>query len=301
MIRYPAHQHFRGTMNCTKIDLNQVIVRQAAGLRRLLGEATALTVTTTAEPATVEADEGILGQILFSLAAAVQASNVTLQTEVVTVDATHAQRQPGAWPGEFIRVSLSGTGERAAGAAPPGTGRELSLPVITGILQRRHGWLETIPHPAGHSTFRCLLPQASPVAAATAAATGERVLLVEDEGDMREMLCHILQRASYDIIAAETGPQALALWTEHGRGVNLLITDMIMPGGVSGRELAHRLRAAKPELKVIYTSGYELEPHAQHDCAIGAVQFLQKPYELLTLLETVQRAWANPGASFHPS
>jgi two-component system, cell cycle sensor histidine kinase and response regulator CckA len=286
-------------MNCKEIDLNQVIARQAAGLRDVLGNAATLALVTTSEPAKVFADESMMGQIVFSLATALQATAVTLQTESFTVDETHARLQPGARPGEFIRLSVSGGGTRTE--AIPATGRELSLPVITGVLRRRHGWLETTRSPDGNSSFRCLLPLASPLEAACAACAREHVLLVEDEGDMRDMLCHILQRASYDVLPAETGPQALALWTEHHGGVDLLLTDMIMPGGVNGRELANRLRAVKPLLKVIYTSGYELDPHAQHDCALGSAEFLQKPYEVLTLLEAVQHAISAPTATTTPS
>jgi CheY-like chemotaxis protein len=297
--RHAARPDFGGTMNCIEIDLNQVLARQAAALRRLLGEGTTLTLAPSSEPAKVFADESMMGQILINLATALRARAVTLQTESFTVDETHARLQPGARPGAFVCLSISGTGGRTE--APAATGRELSLPVIAGVLRRRHGWLETTRDPGGSPSFRCFLPLASPLEAASATCARERVLLVEDEGDMREMLCHILQRASYDVIPAETGSHALALWTEHHSGVDLLITDMIMPGGVNGRELAHRLRAVKPGLKIIYTSGYDLEPHAQNDCVHGAVQFLQKPYEVLTFLETVQRAISASAAAPLPS
>jgi two-component system, cell cycle sensor histidine kinase and response regulator CckA len=281
-------------MNCTQIDLNQVVARQEKTLRRLLGEGTAVKVTCAAPPALVCADEGMMAQILFSLATQGGATGsspreLTIQTEPFLVDDVHARLQPGARPGEFIRLSVT----TSVAAPPECAGRDLALPVIAGILHRRHGWFEVTRH-EGVTTSSCFLPKASPLESAGTPWCEEHVLLVEDESDMREMLGMILRRASYDVVEAEDGLHALELWTEQRAAVSLLITDMVMPRGISGRQLAQRLRATKPELGVIYTSGYELAADARGDCEDGTVRFLQKPYDAIALLETVQQALSRP-------
>lgn len=281
-------------MNYTGIDLNQVIVRQEKALRRLLGEGGVVTLACAPEPALVCADEGMMAQILVGLATqgrAVESNccQVAIATEHRCIDAVQAQGHPGARPGNFVQLKVTTT----AAATAEFASRRLTLPVIAGILQRRHGWVEVSSCEAT-TTFCCFLPQAGPVAGNEADGGEARVLLVEDEQDMREMLGMILRRASYEVIEAEDGRHALALWSEQRAAVSLLITDMVMPGGVNGRDLAHRLRASKPELKILYTSGYELAADAREDCDRGVVSFLQKPYEARTLLETVQQILSPP-------
>lgn len=276
-------------MNCTEIDLNQVVARQEKALRRLLGEAGVVTLSCAPRPALVCADEGMMAQILAGLAvhggvAAPDLHQVMITTETCAVDAAQAQLHPGVRPGDFVRLTV----QTSVAAPPEFAARRLTLPVIAGILQRQQGWVE-MSRGETVTTFRCFLPQAGRVEAEETSACAERVLLVEDEEDMREMLCMILRRASYNVVEAEDGVRALALWPEERAAVTLLITDMVMPGGVNGRELAQRLRASKPELKILYTSGYELATDARQDCERGAVTFLQKPYEARMLLETVQQ------------
>lgn len=276
-------------MNCTEIDLNQVVTRQEKALRRLLGERATVTLACSPLPARVCADEGMMAQVLVGLALHGSATRpelhqVTIATEHAVVDAAYVQLHPGARSGEFVRLTV----QTSVAAMPELAGRRLTLPVITGIVQRRHGWVELCNHETS-TTFCCYLPQASRGEAGEASWCDERVLLVEDEPEMREMLGMILRRASYRVVEAEDGVQALALWPEERAAVTLLITDMVMPGGVNGRELAQRLRASKPELKILYTSGYELATDARQDCERGAVTFLQKPYEARMLLETVQQ------------
>jgi two-component system cell cycle sensor histidine kinase/response regulator CckA len=132
-----------------------------------------------------------------------------------------------------------------------------------------------------------------------AAKVTETILLVDDEAPIRRMVKSVLQRASYDVIEAESGVQALSIWEAHKERVDLLLTDMVMPDGVTGRDLAHQLQRSKPGLNVIYTSGYNLDAEGARDTNERGIHFLQKPYDMRKLLDTVHLAIAgkSSGAS----
>jgi CheY-like chemotaxis protein len=226
---------------------------------------------------------------------------VTLQTEHIEVDETHARIQPGARCGEFVRLTISDNGRGFSTEqlrrlwtelpAPPRIKSTpvLSLPLIAGIVKRRHGWIETHSRSGGGTTIHVYFPAGAPLNAADLESpwVSETVLLVDDDDAMRRMVKTALERASYDVVEAGTGGQALGVWERHRERVKLLLTDMVMPDGLTGRDLAQRLLAAKPSLKVIYTSGFDLEAAAQQDAARGTIRFLSKPYDMRGLLETV--------------
>lgn len=292
-------------MNCKEIDLNQVVASQAKNLERLVGDGIELSVTPAPVPMTVRADEGMVGQILSGLvdnakSALPGGGRVEIEVESVEVDDIHARIQPGARLGEFVRLSVhdNGTGFHTEqlrrmfvelpAATPARFGNGLSLPLLSGIVRRRGGWIEACSQTSGGTTVQVYLP------AVTARRAGllepswatETILLVDDEVAIRRMVRTVLERASYDVIEAETGAQALSLWDEHRDTVQLLLTDMVMPE-LTGRDLAVKLLQTKPDLKVIYTSGFDLEAAAQRDTAGGSAQFLHKPYDMRLLLETV--------------
>jgi DNA-binding NtrC family response regulator len=125
---------------------------------------------------------------------------------------------------------------------------------------------------------------------ARAAAT---VLLVDDDTAVRNLLMRLLQLHGYQVIAAESGRAALPLWEQHHREIDLLLTDVVMPDGVSGRELAQRCQGEKPALRVIYTSGYNVEITAERGWLRDAIHFLQKPYRPEQLLEAIAEALAD--------
>jgi CheY-like chemotaxis protein len=291
-------------MNSAELDLNEFITGQEQALIRLLGGGIALRFTPAVKPARVNFDGAVIRQFITALLEHARqllpgGGAVQVVVEHIEVDETHARIQPGARRGEFVRLTVSDNGlglrpealERLLeqpSAGRPGTG--LALSVIAGILQRERGWLEAVSQEGAGTEFRIYLPKATAASARAAEPMKETILLVDDEETIRRMVKSVLQRASYDVIEAETGVQALSVWESHKERVKLLLTDMVMPDGVTGRELAQRLQRAKPGLNVIYTSGYELDAAALRDTREGGVRFLQKPYDMRRLLETVQAA-----------
>jgi CheY-like chemotaxis protein len=112
---------------------------------------------------------------------------------------------------------------------------------------------------------------------------------VEDDPNLRLLACNLLQRGGYTVLAAANGPAALELWQEHRRPIDLLLTDMVMPDGVTGRQLAEKLQHEKQDLKIVYTSGYSTDIIRQDMPLVEGINFLQKPYPSAKLTQTVRR------------
>jgi DNA-binding NtrC family response regulator len=124
-------------------------------------------------------------------------------------------------------------------------------------------------------------------------ARTQAVLLVDDDASVRNLVTRLLTVKGYRVLAADSSSNALLLWEQHCPEISLLLTDMVMPGGISGRELACRCHANNPELKVIFTSGYNMELSAMDGSPQGGISFLQKPYRPEQLLEVVRAVLAN--------
>jgi two-component system cell cycle sensor histidine kinase/response regulator CckA len=304
-------------MNSVELDLNEFITSQEQSFVRLLGVGIVLRITPAPKPARVSFDEATMRQFVTTLLDQARqllpgGGTVQLIAEHIEVDETHARIQPGARRGEFVRLTVSdnGLGLRSEGLhrllEQSATGRAstaLPVPVVAGILQRQHGWLEAVSQEGAGTEFRLYLPKATAASVRAGEIKGDKdtILLVDDEATIRRMVKNVLQRASYEVIEAETGVQALSVWEQNRERVNLLLTDMVMPDGVTGRELALRLQKSKPALNVIYTSGYDLDAAALRDTREGRIRFLPKPYDMRRLLETVHAAMtakiASPPAS----
>jgi CheY-like chemotaxis protein len=116
----------------------------------------------------------------------------------------------------------------------------------------------------------------------------ETILLVEDEAPVRDFVCRILRESGYQVLTAASGAEALAVWSEESGRIDLLLTDMIMPGGISGTDLASRLREENPNLGIVYTSGYSVGFVGRKIVLIPGVNFVQKPYPFEELLRVVR-------------
>jgi CheY-like chemotaxis protein len=176
-----------------------------------------------------------------------------------------------------------------------GKGTGLGLATVYGIVQQHQGWLEVSSQVGEGSTFKVFLP-AIPTPAGLAAAAevrggNETILLVEDEPALRLTTRRILERKGYRIREATNGQEALEVWQSHAGEIALLLTDIIMPGEMTGRDLAERLWAQRPGLKVIFMSGYSAEVLGKGTEFIRRTRthFLQKPCRSRALLETVRR------------
>ena len=302
-------------MQVNPLDLNEVIANITKMLGRIIGEDIKLQCNYGSNLPTVQADEGMMEQVLMNLAvnardAMAKGGQLIIGTDRVTTDAGYVQNNAEARAGDFIRLSVQDTGcgmtpEIMARIFEPffttkgvGKGTGLGLATVFGIVKQHQGWIEVESQVGVGTTFKVFLPaSAQPDATLGLAAIQtkvrggtETILLVEDEMALRGLTKIILQRFGYRVLEAGSGVEALSVWEKHETQIDLLLTDMVMPDGVTGRDLAKRLQAAKPGLKVIYTSGYSLDSEGTTFRARDASTFLQKPYQSQKLAQAVRNS-----------
>jgi CheY-like chemotaxis protein len=244
-----------------------------------------------------------------------QGGQLLIATDKTRLDADYARARPEACAGEFISLTVSDTGTGIAPEHLPrifepfyttkevGQGTGLGLATVHGIVKQHQGWLEVSTCVGQGTTFKVFLPAIPAPAAATATAESkpvvrgghERILLVEDEVTVRLMTRRLLETRGYRVVEAVSGREALEVWQRQKGKIDLLLTDMVMPDGLAGRELAEQLRAEKPELPVIFVSGYSAEVAGRDPEFFrrSHSQFLQKPYSTDTLLQALRRCLDN--------
>jgi CheY-like chemotaxis protein len=282
-------------------------------LRRIIGEDVSLEVRYSPQRLAVLADVGMMEQVLLNLAvnardAMPTGGELVISTELVQPDPARRPPGPPDAVAEYARLSVRDTGcgiaaENLTRIFDPffttkevGKGTGLGLATVHGIAQQHQGFVEVESQLQAGTTFHLYLPVESRDAGSAAekpvpiAVRGgpETVLLVEDEQAVRLLARQILEHYGYRVLEADSGQAALPLWQQHRAEIDLLLTDMIMPGGLTGHQLAAQLRAEKPSLRVLFSSGYSqdmLKPDAQHP---GASSFLQKPYPPQTLAKAVR-------------
>ena len=297
-----------------KLDMNKTVGNMTDMLGRLLGEDVALQLHYSHSPATIEADAGMMEQVLLNLAvnardAMPRGGQLGIRISIVEVDGTHVQRQPEARTGHFVCISKSDTGcgippENISRIFEPffttkeiGKGTGLGLATVYGIIKQHQGWIEVESAVGKGTTFRIYIPfvGTAPVDAekpkTQAAVRGgtETILLVEDERPVRELVARVLQRYGYKIWQASSGHDALGVWQEYKSEISLLLTDLVMPGNMNGHELAEKLWAEQPGLKVIFTSGYSADIVGKNFKLDPELNFLQKPYHPQTLALIVRQ------------
>jgi signal transduction histidine kinase/CheY-like chemotaxis protein len=266
------------------IDLNEAVAGVGKMLRRIIGEDVALLIDTAGTLPVVQADSGMVEQVVMNLAvnardAMRKGGALTIGTSGAEIGEADACLHPGGRPGKFacLRVADTGCGMSVETMArifepffttkAPGKGTGLGLATVRGIAQQHHGWVEVESQPGKGTTFRVYFPAegesskapAKDTDASEALGGSETILMVEDEPTVRLLARIILERHGYRILEAGSGAAALTVWEEHGPQISLLITDMVMPDEITGFELAKRLTALKPALKVIYSTGYSPE------------------------------------------
>jgi signal transduction histidine kinase len=300
------------------LNLNEVVANLGVMLRRLLGEIISVQIQCPPAPLTLHADPVMIEQIILNLAvnardAMPEGGQLVIRTAEVEITAEHLARNALARAGHFACISVVDTGCGIAPAALPhlfepffttkeiGKGTGLGLATVYGIVKQHRGWIEVESEPGRGAEFKIFLPiGAQPAAPAVRepkpkiAGGGETIFIVEDEQSVRRLAGLILQRQGYRVIEAVSGADALKVWDERGTEVSLLLTDMVMPGGISGRELAEKLLAKKAQLKVIYTTGYSLDAIGQNLALKDGLNFLAKPYHPDKLVQTVRRCLDEP-------
>jgi two-component system, cell cycle sensor histidine kinase and response regulator CckA len=261
----------------------------------------------------IHADQGMIEQILMNLAvnsrdAMPRGGQLILNTALTEVAADQPLPHPDAAPGRYVMLSVGDTGTGIDPEALPhifepfyttkdvGKGTGLGLATVYGIVRQHLGWI-TVSSEVGRGTvFQICLPAStekpdtiSEIAFTPLAEGGkETVLVVEDEPALRLLVRSILERSGYRVLEAESGLLALDVWEEEGDKIDLVLTDMVMPDGLSGRELGQRLLQEKPSLKVIYSSGYSADVIGEDFLRKESNHFLQKPYHPNKLIELVR-------------
>jgi two-component system, cell cycle sensor histidine kinase and response regulator CckA len=298
------------------IQLSAAVQGLTKMLGQLIGETYQLCLNCAAGLPAIRADEANVEQILINLAvnardAMPDGGIIQVTTSLAVFDEASARESLEARPGQFVCLAVSDSG---CGMSPEvlgrifdpfyttkevGKGTGLGLSTVHGIVRQHAGWIEVASQPGQGATFKVFLPVwegacgAAPAVEAAGSpslhsASGEAVLIVEDEGIVREAARLILERGGYRVFEAGDGPEALAIWERSPVRIDLLVTDMVMPRGVSGGALARVLQSRDPHLRALYTSGYSSEVVREDLRLTQGVNFLRKPYAPPALLEAVR-------------
>ena len=293
------------------LDLNEVITGMDEMIRRLVGEDVAVRTVPGKDLGKVKADPGHLEQVLMNLVVNARdampgGGNLTIETQNVELDAGYAQQHLGVTPGPHVMLAVSDTGtgmdkstqqrifEPFFTTKEKGKGTGLGLSTVFGIVQQSGGYIWVYSELGKGTTFKIYLPRTdeagleveAPVQVTTVRGT-ETVLLVEDEEQLRIVARAVLLRNGYDILEARNGNEALVLCEKHEGPIHLLLTDVVMPQ-MSGPELAKRLRSIRPEMKVLYMSGYTEDAIVHHRVLSPGIALMQKPITPDSLLRRVR-------------
>ncbi len=283
------------------LDLNVVVAEMDKMLRRLIGEHIALVAVLAPDLGRVRADPNQIEQVIVNLAvnardAMPDGGKLTVETANVDLDEAFAQAHLGSVPGSYALLAVTDTGAgmdatvRAHLFEPffttkeVGKGTGLGLATVYGIVKQSGGYISVYSEPGRGSSFKIYLPRiatpadAPPGPQKSGPAPGsETVLVVEDEAAVLTLSRRALEAQGYVVLAASDPAAALRVVERHGGMIHLLLTDVVMPG-LSGRELADRLTAQRPGIRVLYMSGYPGDAVVQHGTLPSGSAFLQKPF-----------------------
>ena len=283
------------------LDLNTLVTDMQNMLRRMIGEHIDLTTGLNANLGSVKADPGQIEQVIMNLAinardAMPKGGKISIRTANVELDAGNERVKNGLEAGPYVMLQFADTGQGMDAETlqhlfepffttkDKGKGTGLGLATVYGVVKQGRGDVWAQSEPGRGTTFTIYLPRvegksepALQEAAARAAGLGtETILLVEDEDGVRRLLKHVLGKRGYTVLEAANGPEALSIFQNERRPIDLLLTDIVMPR-MSGRELAERLVQLQPALKIIFMSGYTDEVLAGAGGMHPKAAFVQKP------------------------
>jgi PAS domain S-box-containing protein len=295
------------------MSIGSALVSTSELFSRVLPENIVVTIKTPQGLPQINADAGMIEQMLMNLAvnardAMPDGGRLNIGVELVEITSATAANNQNARPGRFLCLSVADTGcgmspdilahifEPFFTTKPVGKGTGLGLATVYGIAKQHGGWAEVQSQPGQGACFQVFIPacmtETKPKAPAEISDSlhggSETILVVEDETAVREFVVEVLGEHGYRTLVADSGPAALQRWQEHDGKIDLLLTDMVMPGGLNGYQLSERLLTQDPALKVLYSSGYSPGLNDKELTALQGKAFLPKPYRANELLEKLR-------------
>jgi PAS domain S-box-containing protein len=300
------------------IDLNAIVLGLDKLLGRLMGEDIEMVTRCGANVGNVKADPAQVEQVIMNLVvnardAMPKGGRLTVETVSVELDSTYARDHVSVKPGPYVMLAVSDTGmgigrETMAHIFEPffttkesGKGTGLGLSTVYGIVKQSGGYIWVYSEPDRGTTFKVYLPRVaaeveskpSVVEIPGAGRGSETILLVEDEEAVRDLANRILSAKGYSVVAAKSTKEAEQVSEKHTGDIHLVLTDIIMPG-TSGRELARRIAARRPQTRILFMSGYTDNVLAEGGVLEAGLSFLQKPFTPGALVQKVREVLDNP-------
>jgi len=305
-------------MQFRHLDINDSLRNAIKMLERLVGEHVQIDFRPHQPLPAIRADGSMLEQIAMNLAvnardAMPNGGRLSITTSLETLHRPPTPMDPEQRNGDFVCLTFRDTGigmdtqilsrifEPFFTTKPVGKGTGLGLSTVLGIVRQHHGWLEIDSKLNRGTTIKMYFAASQqpaekiePVTDATLRTGRETILVAEDEDALREMVVQVLKIQGYTVLEAASGRHALEVWENADRPVDLLVTDMVMPGGIMGSELAERLSSRSPRLRVIYTSGYTPGMAGKDASLLEGRNFLPKPYSIGKLAQFVRECLDAP-------
>jgi two-component system cell cycle sensor histidine kinase/response regulator CckA len=311
--------------NRQPLNLTELLVNISKMLSRVLGEDVALQLECPEPNLVIHADPGMMDQVVLNLASNARdampgGGRLMIRATSVQLIEKDLRGKPEARPGHFVCLTVKDSGCGIAAedlrhifepfftTKDLGKGTGLGLATVYGIVQLHQGWIDVESQPGQGTVFQIFFPAresftqhpSTPVRQQSVLRGTETILFVEDEPALGELGRAVLQRHGYRVLEADSGVGALKIWKERGSDVDLVVTDMIMPGGISGHDLAAALRAERPSLQVLYMSGYSAEMPGVGGEEEASVNFLSKPFTPQALLAAIRRCLDRKASSCGP-